>query len=480
MSFFSLLNQFNARNDLLITPNELKRRHIRDARRCFQEKKAALFYSKKQLQELRNQRLSALLLYAKSHSPWYKKTLAKINLKNFTVARLHELPTINKTILMDHWDDIVTNRKLSLALVENHLRRKNHEIDTLYLNGRYHVLSTGGTSGKRGIFIYDWDEWITFYLSFIRYPLYNHDRSGILTIHLDAKIVNLNVSNTATASFSLAQNFTPENQHLYFLPMATTPLNIVITRLQQIQPDVLYAAPSYIHRICQLVQKGELTIQPKFIFLLGEPLFELTKALIKNTWPQVHVVNNYGCCEGLTGLSCRTDSDEMHLNDDLCIAEPLDEQNQPVEAGILTSKLYLTNLYNYTLPLIRYENAEQMLFVNKSCDCGNVHQIIKAPASRPAYDFHFPGNIFVHHSLFLAPLLLNRNIQEYQVIQTVDGFDIKILINGAVDKQKLKEDICLRLRKVGLIEAQVNILEVPEITYLYSGKLNRFIALVGD
>jgi phenylacetate-coenzyme A ligase PaaK-like adenylate-forming protein len=131
MSFFSLLNQFNARNDLLITPNELKRRHIRDARRCFKEKKSALFYSKEQLQELRNQRLSALLLYAKYHSPWYKKTLAKINLKNFTVARLHELPIINKTILMDHWDEIVTNRKLSLALVENHLRRKNHEINTL-------------------------------------------------------------------------------------------------------------------------------------------------------------------------------------------------------------------------------------------------------------------------------------------------------------------------------------------------------------
>ena len=53
MSFFSLLNQFNARNDLLITPNELKRRHIRDARRCFKEKKSALFYSKEQLQELR-------------------------------------------------------------------------------------------------------------------------------------------------------------------------------------------------------------------------------------------------------------------------------------------------------------------------------------------------------------------------------------------------------------------------------------------
>ena len=223
--------------------------------------------------------------------------------------------------------------------------------------------------------------------------------------------------------------------------------------------------------------KRQIKIAPKIIFLVGEPLFEQTQDLIKDTWPKVSIYNVFGCTEGMTGLNCRANTDEMHLNEDLCIVEPLDEQNRPVAKGIMASKVYLTNLYNYTLPLIRYENSDDILFLNKTCDCGIQHQLIKAPKGRPGCDFNYPGNIFVHHSLFLPPLLLEKNIQEYQIEQTTDGVDIKILTTGFVDKPQLQKNIRLRLSKAGLLDAKVNIIEVPEIKYLYSGKLNRFIPL---
>ena len=63
------------------------------------------------------------------------------------------------------------------------------------------------------------------------------------------------------------------------------------------------------------------------------------------------------------------------------------------------------------------------------------------------------------------------------VEQTIEGADIKILSTGFIDKLKLQENIRSRLYKVGLLDAKVNIIEVPKITYLYSGKLNRFIPL---
>ncbi|KTD10909.1 coenzyme F390 synthetase [Legionella gratiana] len=474
-----LVPQINERNNRSISPVELIAHHIHDYEKQFQKHQEAVYYSKEILEDLINQRLRALLLHAKSKSPWYKKTLAKINIENFTKERLEELPTINKTILMENWDAIVTNPKLSLALIEKHLSKKNDKIDTLYLFSHYQVVSTGGSSGKRGVFIYDWDEWITFRTAFIRYPLYNYERTQMVTTKLNAnsKIVSLFVTNTAIAAYSLAKTFERYNENMYFLPMAITPLNVVITRLNQIMPDILTASPSYIHKVCQLIQKGQIKIEPKFIFVGGEPLFEQTLDLIKETWPNVDIFNVFGCTEGMVGLNCRANTDEMHLNDDQCIVEPLDEQNRPVGKGIMASKVYITNLYNYTLPLIRYENSDEILFLNKTCDCGIQHQLIKAPKGRPGCDFNYPGNIFVHHSLFLGALLTEKNIQEYQVEQTIDGVNIRVVTTGFINKLQLQENIRLRLSKVGFHNATVTIIEVPEIKYLYSGKLNRFIPL---
>ncbi|KTD70074.1 coenzyme F390 synthetase [Legionella steelei] len=485
MSFSRFLNRLNhlfhrpEQNYRSITPRELTLQHTQDFKKQFLKNQEAIYYSKEILQELINKRLRALLLHAKSKSPWYKKTLAKINVEHFTKERLDELPTINKTILMENWDAIVTDPKLSLALVEQHVSQKNDRLDTLYLFSNYHAVATGGSSGKRGIFIYDWDEWITFHTAFFRFPLYNHERTQLITkkLNVHSKMVSLFVANTAVAAYSLAKTFGRHNENTYFLPMAITPLNVVITRLNQIRPDILTAAPSYIHKVCQLVQKGQIKIEPMILFLGGEPLFEQTLALIKETWPKVDVFNIFGCTEGMVGLNCRANTDEMHLNDDLCIIEPLDAQNRPVDTGVMATKVYITNLYNYTLPLIRYENADEILFLNKTCDCGIQHQLIKAPKGRPGCDFNYPGNIFVHHSLFLGALLPEKNILEYQVEQTIEGANIKIVTTGYINKLQLQNNIRTRLCKVGFHDAKISIIEVPEIIYLYSGKLNRFIPL---
>ncbi|AUH71115.1 phenylacetate--CoA ligase family protein [Legionella sainthelensi] len=486
MSFFCFLNSFNhflsridKTNDQPIAPCELIERHMLDFEKQFQKNQEAIYYSQEQLQNLINTRLRAILLHAKSKSPWYKKTLAKINVENFTKDRLEELPIINKTILMENWDAIVTDPKLSLALIEKHMSKKNDKLDTLYLGSKYQVVATGGSSGKRGIFIYDWNEWIAFHTAFIRFPLYNHERTQMVTTKLNAhsKTVSLFVTNTAIAAYSLAKTFWRHHENTYFLPMAVTPLNIVITRLNQIQPDILSAAPSYIHKVCQLVQKGQIKITPKIIYVGGEPLFEQTLALIKETWPKVDVFNVFGCTEGMVGLNCRANTDEMHLNEDQCIIEPLDEHNHPVDKEVMATKVYITNLYNYTLPLIRYENSDEILFLNKTCDCGIQHQLIKAPKGRPGCDFNYPGNIFVHHSLFLGALLSEKNLQEYQVEQTLDGVKIKIVTTGYINKHQLQENIRIRLNKVNFPHAKIEVIEVPEIVYLYSGKLNRFIPL---
>lgn len=106
MSFFDLLinkanhlvNQIYKKNYDPITPDQLIWQHIQDCEKQFQKNQEAIYYSKDILQDLINKRLQTILLHAKTKSPWYKRTLAKINIENFTRERLEELPTINKNI----------------------------------------------------------------------------------------------------------------------------------------------------------------------------------------------------------------------------------------------------------------------------------------------------------------------------------------------------------------------------------------------
>lgn len=435
----------------------------------------ALSWSKEQLKEARNQRLRTLLNYAKAHSPWYKKCLKNINVDQFTEERLSEIPPLNKRILMQHWDEVVVHPQLNLGLVEQHLNKMNDHSDTLYLLDCYHALATSGSSGFRGVFVYDWNEWITYYIHCIRYITHRATKTPTTPRTENRKIAMVVISNAVYAMYSLSKTFSYDYLGIHYIPI-TLPLTQIITELNEVQPNSLLGTPTTVFKLAQEVLTGKLTIRPESISLSGEPLYPPIRTLIKKAWPATNVYNNLGSSEGLFGRNCCANSFEMHLNDDGCIVEPVDKQGNPVGKGVLSDKIYLTNLYNYTLPLIRYEMADQLLFLDNQCACGINHQLIAEPGGRPEFDFIYPKNIFVHHLTFVTPLLLEKNIREYQVIQTRDGADIKIMSAGPIDTNRLRDTLCTSLKVLGLDEPRINFIEISQFEYK-SDKIRRFLRL---
>ena len=67
----------------------------------------------------------------------------------------------------------------------------------------------------------------------------------------------------------------------------------------------------------------------------------------------VRPFNFYATTEGLYGHDCPAGS--MHLFDDMCIVENVDENGDPVPPGEVGARLLVTNLFNRTQPLIRFE-----------------------------------------------------------------------------------------------------------------------------
>ena len=66
---------------------------------------------------------------------------------------------------MEHFDELVTDRRLRLAELLDHL--SNVDRDALYL-GEYRAMATSGSSGGKAVFVYDRASWMGVLTMFLR------------------------------------------------------------------------------------------------------------------------------------------------------------------------------------------------------------------------------------------------------------------------------------------------------------------------
>ena len=100
---------------------ELCQKHLAHAYSLIPECVDRLSWSADRLCKEREDRLRTLVEMAKERSPWYQQRLAAIDPQEFTEAGLESITPMTKSDLMENWDDIVTDRRLNLDLVNSHL-----------------------------------------------------------------------------------------------------------------------------------------------------------------------------------------------------------------------------------------------------------------------------------------------------------------------------------------------------------------------
>jgi len=66
-------------------------------------------------------------------------------------------------------------------------------------------------------------------------------------------------------------------------------------------------------------------------------------------------------------------------------------------------------------------------------------------------------------------------VVEYQVIQTEKGVRVRFRANGVVDPSEISASIETELRGCGLVDPEVSLEQVPELSRQVSGKLKRFV-----
>ncbi len=445
----------------------LRNSHAAEVERSLPHYQTRITWSQAELEEQRTVGLRALLRSAIERSEWHRSRLDGVDLESVTAADLGALPVMTKADLMDNFDAIVSDRRLSRDRCQAHLESSPGE----YLLGEFQVVASGGSSGQRGVFVYGWNEWAICYASNVRFSV--RDWNEDPTLAGTPRIIAVVAASSAThISAALSKTFSTGVNARQLFPV-TLPLGEIVSGLNDLQPTVLMGYSSFLPRLAQEALAGRLRIAPRRIIAISEPLLSESRQLLEEVW-RAPVANGYAMSEGMfTGCCGRS----IHLPDDLCIVEPVDADGRPVRPGEVSHRILVTNLYNHTQPLIRYEVTDQLAVIAGDCPCGSHLTRIDDPQGRLDDVFVYGNGVTVHPHVFRSALAAVTAIIEYQVRQTATGARVAIVSTDHTDVTSLESKIRDALVKLGLIHPDVSIDAVSELRRLPSGKLKWFIPI---
>ena len=444
---------------------ELRRRQAARATQRLPEFLDRLAWSTERLHAERQARLRELLSVAKKQSPWHRGRLVQIDCERATERDLASIPPMTKDDLMRNFDATLTDANLSRGNVEAHLEAGSGG----YLLEQYRVVASGGSSGNRGVFVYDWDGWATVFLALARFRVAAElaapvaAQRGIRAAIVAAKPVHM--------SYALGQTF---GAGATVNVPATLPLPEIVGRINELQPTSLVGYATMLNALAQEALEGRLRIRPRLIIASSEPLLPEIRVALERAW-QAPVLNLYATSEGATAGAC-ADGRGLHLSEDLCIFEPVDRAGRPVAAG-RAAKVLVTRLFNHVQPLIRYEITDELTLLDEPCACGSNLRRVEDIAGRSDDMFFYGPDIGVHPQSFRSVLGQQRRILEYQVRQTHRGAAVAVKAVEEIESDAIGRELERELAQLGVREPLVSVEVVERFERESSGKLRRFFPI---
>jgi phenylacetate-CoA ligase len=450
-----------------MTYERVRAAHLRAVQAALEDHIARVDWPRERIETYRDQRLRMLLGYARERSPFHARRLADFDPAQATVAGLAALPIMTKAEAQDCWDDIVTDRALSRENAEHALAQEKWYS---YTSEDYQLFSSGGSSGVRGVYVWDWQ----FFVSV-----------ACLAWRMQAR-VERRVSQPGPKLLAVLEAGMPPHAStpLFDVPTAAgmdtvviaagAPFDEVMAAVAAARPTHLVGYPSVIGRLARAVLTGDLECNPVRVSTNSEPLLVEDRHAIAQAW-NVPVHNLWGSTEiGVQAVGCGI-GEGLHICEDEVVLERVDENGMPVGGDEAAARTLATGLSNRTFPFIRYDLGDDVTLLPEACECGSAFARVADIGGRRDDDFRY-GSIAVPAVTFRHVLGTDPRISEYQVSQTPAGADI--LTVGDPDVERLNAAIVAALHRSGLPDATVEIRVVDRIPRNpASGKLKRFIAL---
>ncbi|MCC7328510.1 MAG: phenylacetate--CoA ligase family protein [Burkholderiales bacterium] len=282
--------------------------------------------------------------HAQRHSPYYAQVIREQRIDVATCAP-GDFPELTRSLLIEHFDRIATDRRITRAAIGRFLESSD-DASELFL-GKYHVLQTSGSSGATSFIVYsetDWARgmaqtlrrgWAPWGTGTSRRPRrFRVAYYGALGGHFGG-VAMVSGSRRAVLRLLVRTEMIEIND----------PLGSAVARLNAFTPDLLIGYVVALKALAGEQLAGRLRIKPCAINAGGETMTPSDRELLERAFA-CPVRSSYGATEFLMmGLTAPGTSIMVLYDDDL-------------HYEIRDDHCLVTNLYNRTLPLIRYRMSD--------------------------------------------------------------------------------------------------------------------------
>lgn len=388
-------------------------------------------------------RLRKMLVYAFRHSGYHHRAFVKagIDESNICTAPLSAFPVMDKQMLLQNFDQLLTVPDLT----QEELRRFDAETaaDRSAYKGKYHVVHSSGSTGKPGYFVYDEAAWRTMLLGIIRAALWGMSMKEIVKLlGAGPRIAYIAATDGRYGgAMAVGDGIDGVGGSQIHLDIKQ-PLEQWVAELNEFKPNIIIGYPSAIKILAELVEQGQVKLSVLRVVSCGEPLGAGQRRYLEKELGAA-VINVYGASESLAlGVD---DGSGMLLFDDLNVVEVVD------------GEMYLTSLYNFAQPLIRYHLTDSLTLAEP----------VKSPFTRAAGLLGRSEDMLwfedsLGHRDFLHPLAIEgfcvEGLRDYQLRQTGrDSFVMLAEIACGGSESLIQAEITAQMREI---------LEVKKLGYV--------------
>jgi phenylacetate-CoA ligase len=433
----------------------LRAAHLSAVQAALDDHVGRLDWSADQIRHHRDQSLRSLLGYARERSPFYAERLRGLDLDAVTAADLASVPILTKAEAQADWDAIVTTPDLDRVEAERVLSEQTW---FSYTSGDQQMFSSGGSSGVRGVYVWDWQFFVTTACLAWRIQTRDERRRGPVP---HARLAVLSAGVPPHASTPLFDVPTVAGMQTAVIE-AGAPFDEVLAAVERQAPTHLVGYASVIGRLARASLAGDLHIRPVRVSTNSEPLLPEDRDAIVDAW-NAPLHNLWGSTEiGVQAVGCAQGSG-LHVCEDEVILERVD------------GRTLATGLSNRTFPFIRYDLGDEITMMSEPCACGMAFTRVADISGRRDDDFVY-GSHTVPASAFRHVLGTDPRIVEYQVVQTESGADVRVVAHAGVED--LTSALDAAMQRFGVPRPTVRIRAVETLGRTeVSGKLRRFVPL---
>lgn len=380
-----------------------------DARRAMKQGPAAIA-------ERQRMRLNEAVKHARAHSRYYRELYSELPDQ---IEDVTQLPVTSKKDLMAQFDSWVTDSEATIEKARAFADRADL-IGERFLN-RYTLSTTSGTTGTRGIFLLD-DRTMAVTQA-VAYRMLSSwlgfgDFMKILSGGGRTSMVMATGGHfaSAVAAARLRKGRAAKTVQVLSVHM---PMAELVERLNEHRPVLVAPYASMAALLADEQEAGRLRIKPALLALSAEGLPEREYDRIAEAF-KCKVGNSYAATE-VTFLSYSCKHHWLHVNADWVVLEPVDAEYRPVERGVHSHTVLVSNLANRVQPILRYDLGDSVLMRPDPCLCGNPLPAIKVKgrsADVLSLANERGGRVALPPLLFGTIVDRTPGVERFQLVQT--------------------------------------------------------------